>query len=324
MKPLRARPDWGVWSDLAAVATLTIGTAWLSARFEWMETLYIWTRAREQFQLDELIPVLLVLAAGLVWFAARRYRQARRAADARRAAQAELAQALAAQCRLAQQVVRLQEDERKSLARELHDETGQYLNAIKLDAVTVRDAGGDVPDAVRERARAIVRGVDHVQASVSSLIRQLRPVGLDELGLAAAVEHCVNGWRARLAATRFEVSIDPGIDALDEACSLAIYRLVQEAMTNCARHAHASCVDIRLACAPSPDASPGEVSLEIRDNGVGSAPAPPQGAPTGGLGLAGMRERIAALGGCLQVQSEPGGFRLSARIPRGREVAQVP
>jgi signal transduction histidine kinase len=213
MKPLRARPDWGVWSDLAAVATLTIGTAWLSARFEWMETLYIWTRAREQFQLDELIPVLLVLAAGLVWFAARRYRQARRAADARRAAQAELAQALAAQRRLAQQVVRLQEDERKSLARELHDETGQYLNAIKLDAVTVRDAGGDVPDAVRESARAIVRGVDHVQASVSSLIRQLRPVGLDELGLAAAVEHCVNGWRARLAATRFEVSIDPGIDA---------------------------------------------------------------------------------------------------------------
>src|SRR3977135_2518193 len=115
-----------------------------------MEPLYSWPRAREQFQLDELIPVLLVLAAGLVWFAARRYRQGARAAQApparaaaaaraaaRRGAQAELAQALTAQRRLAQQVVRLQEDERKSLARELHDETGQYLNAIKLDAVTV-------------------------------------------------------------------------------------------------------------------------------------------------------------------------------------------
>src|SRR5258706_5885965 len=97
MKPLRARPEWGVWSALAAVATLTIGTAWLSARFEWMETLYTWTRAREQFQLDELIPVLLVLAASLVWFAARRYRQWRRAAAARRAAPGAAAQGLTGQ-----------------------------------------------------------------------------------------------------------------------------------------------------------------------------------------------------------------------------------
>jgi len=314
----------GVWVDLAAVAILTIVTAWLSVRFEWMETLFAWTRPSEQFQLDELVPVLLMLAGGLVWFAGRRYRQARREVDARCAAQAGLAQALAAQRRLARQVLRLQEDERKRLARELHDETGQYLNAIKLDAVTLRDARGDLPEAVRERAQAIVSGIDHVQASVSSLIRQLRPVGLDELGLAAAVEHCIDGWRARLAATRFEVSIDPGIDALDESHSLAIYRLVQEALTNCARHAHASRVDILLACGPSHEAPHGDVLLEVRDNGVGAGANPSECASTGGLGLAGMRERIAALGGSLQAQGEPGrGFRLTARVPRAQVVSEA-
>jgi len=297
--------------EVALVAVLTGATAWLSVRFEWMESLFAWTRTRERFQVDELVPVLLTLAMGLVWIAVRRYRHARSEADARR--------------RLADRFVRLQEDERKSLARELHDEMGQYLNAIKLDAVSLRDADPGMSPATRESARAIVRSVDHVQSSVAALIRRLRPVGLDELGLAAAIEHCVEGWRARLPATRFELALDPDIDSLDEARSLAIYRVVQEALTNCARHAQAGRVAVALSCRGPADDAAGRVALEVRDDGAGAPPSSNAARLKAGLGLAGMRERMAALGGTLEACAIPGGgFLVQACLPRCAPEASRP
>jgi two-component system sensor histidine kinase UhpB len=148
-----------------------------------------------------------VLAVGLAWFAARRYGEAGRELRRRKIAESQLAAALVDNRRLAQEYVRLQEAEQKRLARELHDELGQYLNVIKLDAVAIRDGRLADSAGLRERAEAIVANGNHVHTALTSLIRQLRPVGLDELGLEAALEHCVDTWRPRLPGVQLSLEL---------------------------------------------------------------------------------------------------------------------
>ena len=125
-------PDKVVWRDTILVALATGMMVLICVQFDLSEALRRWTAPWERFQLDELPAVLVVLAVGLAWFAVRRYIEAGRELRRREVAEAQLEAALTNNRRLAQQYVRLQEAERKSLARELHDELGQYLNVIKL------------------------------------------------------------------------------------------------------------------------------------------------------------------------------------------------
>jgi two-component system, NarL family, sensor histidine kinase UhpB len=301
-----------VWQDTIIVALATAVVAGVCVRFDFSEALRRWTAPWERFQLDELPAVLVVLAAGLAWFAARRYGEAGRELRRREVAEAQLAAALADNRRLSQQYVRLQEAERKSLARELHDELGQYLNVIKLDAVAIRD--GRLPGAVAtsERAEAIVANCNHIHAALTSLIRQLRPVGLDDLGLSAALEHCIDTWRPRLPDVRLDLALVGEFDDLTEAVTLTVYRVVQEGLTNVAKHAAAGRVTMRLERAASRTDAQDLIEVTIADDGVGFD----TGTRTQGLGLIGMRERVAALAGRLEMVSAPGrGFELKAQIP---------
>src|SRR5512139_150326 len=132
--------------DAVIVGLVTIACSAVSAYFELSEWLFVRTRPWEAVQLDELPATLVVLTLGLVWFSRQRHRRTRLELAAREQAEARLAQALAANRELVQRHLLAQEAERKHLARELHDELGQYLNAIKLDAVSIRDqphAGGE-------------------------------------------------------------------------------------------------------------------------------------------------------------------------------------
>jgi two-component system sensor histidine kinase UhpB len=297
------------WTDLAIVLAVALACGWTAAHVELIEWLFVLSRQWERFQVDELAIVLIALAIGMTWFALRRYSDARAEVRRRNEAQARLTESLAEQRRLAQRYVLLQEAERKALARELHDELGQYLNAIKIDAVAIRDAATD--DAGRAAsATAIINNADHVYRTVSGLIRRLRPVGLDELGLAAALEHIVDGARTRSAATRFSLAIEGDLDYLGENCDLTIYRLVQEGLTNCAKHASASEVAIRLVRSRD---DPGEnITLTMTDDGAGTDWARHRD----GLGLVGMRERVESLGGALHITTAPGrGFRFVASFP---------
>ncbi len=319
------------WRDALIVIAATVGAAALFVHVNLNERLQQWTAPWERIQLDELPGVLWVLAVGLAWYSARRYREAGRDLLRRRAAEARLAAALADNRRLSQQYVQMQEAERKQLAQELHDELGQYLNVIKLDAVGIRDARLADDAAVRERSGAIVENCNHIHDALARLMRRLRPVGLDELGLAAAVEHCIDAWRPRLPRAELRLAVSGELADLPEAVALTVFRLVQEALTNVAKHASAAHVTVRLDRRPGggrlfdrrpPDRLPGRplpaeptqdhIRVVVADDGVGAEPS----APTRGLGLIGMRERVAALAGDLDAATSPGrGFRLTAHIP---------
>jgi signal transduction histidine kinase len=298
--------------DLAAVVLIALGSAILSVKLNLSEKMLAWTQPHERWQLDELPGVLLTIAVCLIWFSTRRYLEARHELELRRAAERRLAEALNENQRLAQQYLDMQEHERKALARDLHDELGQYINAIKLDALALRECIPAVQHAGHRTATAMIENIDRVYAVVGGLIRQLRPAGLDELGLAAALEHCVNDWRLRLAPARIVLSIECDLGSLDAARSLALFRLVQEAMTNVARHSQATEASIRIRGGVLDD---GQVGIEalVSDDGRGADLE----VPGRGLGLVGMRERVAAFGGSFSVSSRPGdGFLVRAMLPR--------
>jgi two-component system, NarL family, sensor histidine kinase UhpB len=304
-------PRHDAFRDAVVVGAVTLACSAVSAYFELSEWLFVRTRPWEALQLDELPVTLVALTLGLVWFSQQRHRRTRLALAAREEAEARLAAALAANRELAQRHLDAQEAERKHLARELHDELGQYLNAIKLDAVAIRAHAAADAKLAAEAAAGIVASVDHVHAAVSDMIRRLRPVGLDELGLPAAIESCVDAWRQRVPGTRISLTLDGELHGLGETFDLTVYRLIQEALTNCQRHAAAREVEIRLERRMH-GANDDELVLRVVDDGRGIEP----GVRRTGFGVAGMQERVAMLGGQLRITSEPGrGVTLEARLP---------
>jgi two-component system, NarL family, sensor histidine kinase UhpB len=308
--PTSVRPE-GLWLDVAIVAGVTVATFVCAAYFQFNEALYALTRHWEYIQLDELPVGMLVLSVCLVWLSLKRYRHARRELQARQVAEARLAAALEENRRLARESLRIQEVERKHLARELHDELGQYLNAIKLDAVSIGDCDSD-PQFSIEASLAIIRSVDHVHRSVSDMIGRLRPVGLDELGLEDAIEHCVDHWRQRLPDMQFDISVSGSFDGLSEPATLTAYRLIQEGLTNIYKHARASRAQITLERLRSPQGGIDELQLSVADDGIGMEPS----ARVSRFGLSGMRERVELSGGTFMLRSAPGeGLRFTAHIP---------
>jgi two-component system sensor histidine kinase UhpB len=297
--------------DALAIVVISLAAAVTCVKLNLSEATVGWMRLHENLQVDELPGILLVIAICLIWFSTRRYLEARRELELRRATEARLAEALAENQRLAQQYADTQEHERKALARDLHDELGQRLNAIKLDAVAVREAIPPAAELARTAAAAMIENIDRVYAVVTGLIRELRPVAFDELGLAAALEHCVGDWRHRLPSTRINLGLECDLSRLDSARALALFRLVQESLTNIARHAQAHRVDIRIAPVQAVETSE-SVEVTITDDGRGAD----LGGPRRGLGLIGMRERTAAFGGSLVLSSTPGaGFKVCATLP---------
>ena len=300
--PANARPP-SSRRDLAVVAALTLGTFVLFSVLElneWIETL---TGPLEAYQLDELPLTVVAMAIGLAWFSWRRTRQVTQM-------QAELARALEDNRRLSQRSIQVQEEERRALARELHDELGQSLNAIKVDAVTIRDRSEDAAE-VQRSAKSIIEVSGKVYDAVRRLTQRLRPVALDELGLRSAVEYGVQQWQQRHPAVACSFAAQGELDDLSEQINITLYRLAQECLTNVAKHAQATQVGISLE--REAGAGGGElVRFSIEDNGGGFDP----GLRRRGLGLVGLRERVEALDGKFELHSAPGqGVRIRASIP---------
>lgn len=321
----RLPPHSTVWRDLAWVLAVTVLAAALGAMFDLSERAYRWTRGMERFQLDELPGALCVLCVGLAWFAWRRYREARRELSRRCALEEQAERLLADNRRLANQALQAQELERRHLARELHDELGQYLNAIALDAARIRDLSTAREPEIHRVSLGLIQSASHVYRQIGGMIRRLRPIGLDEFGLPSALEHCVDGWRERLPDASFSLTIEGDFAGLSDALTITLYRLVQEGLTNVSKFARTSRVEVFMVRAPR-EAQSGqdgkvidEIVVTMADDGPGTDLAKLRG----GLGLIGMRERVEALGGEFHVASKPaGGFLFCARVPAQAGLAE--
>ena len=216
---------------------------------------------------------------------------------------------------LNRRIIEAEEDERKRLARELHDELGQSLTAIKVDAAfIVREAAVSSPKIVAS-AHAIESLSSGIMELIRSMLARLRPHGLETAGLREALHDLVNGWQARVA-DRFECSLEMqgDVDVLAPDLNITVYRLIQECLTNAVRHSRARTVAIKLSLdAPEPAAAARRMQLQVTESGV---PGNPIAIPGSGAGLLGMRERVEAHGGELRIDVTPeGGFSLHASIP---------
>lgn len=230
-------------------------------------------------------------------------------AEIKRRVAAELQQtALLAENRaLAQHARQAQEEERRRMAREIHDEIGQYLTAIRLSAATLPTENDPV---TAEQAARISSHAEHIQVTVRDLLHQLRPVALDEYGLMDAVRHLAEEWMQQNTQTTCHLTLDDNCPPLDDSLNIVAYRIIHEALTNVARHAQASRVDIAIT-AQTCGASP-LLHVSIRDNGAGFRHTPP--GPR--FGLAGMRERVEAAGGTFTLTNTHGaGVAISAQLP---------
>ncbi|MEM9386854.1 MAG: ATP-binding protein [Pseudomonadota bacterium] len=212
---------------------------------------------------------------------------------------------------LSRQALAIQEAERRHLAQELHDELGQAISAIKALAVSTRQRAGDAT-AVTERTSTICDVSDQMYSVVRRLMSELRPAALDDLGLRASIEKLVEDWSDRHHGAMTQLTINGELADLHEDVTIKIYRIVQEALTNVARHAGATRVDVHIAIDEN------ELTVLVGDDGVGITPATLRK----GLGLVGMRERIESLGGTLTLdrQHDDGGTIVYARIPHGESL----
>jgi len=218
------------------------------------------------------------------------------------------------QQKLAERLLTIREEERRHLARELHDELGQCLTSINAEAAYANTVARDGLPALLPCTEAIARTTAHMMKSLQQILRQLRPIGLEEFGLVAGLEQLVRGWNQRsseLSNERsrercaYRLELDGEFGNLPDNLNVSLYRIVQESLTNATRHGEATEVVVRIKRGDG-------IELSIADDGRREA-APPS---EPGMGVLGMRERVQALGGS---------FSLAARQPRGMIVtASIP
>ena len=255
---------------------------------------------------------------------ARDLTERKRMEDALRQAQVQLEEKVAARTRelqaevaehirteeartvLQRQLSTVQEDERRRVARDLHDQTGQLLASLSLAVRAVADAGPLGPRAL-ERLGQVQQVADELGRQVHELAVRLRPVALDDLGLLAALRELTSQWSAQSGVSIDMQTVGLDADRLSIELETVLYRVVQEALTNVAKHAQAAQVSVVVS------RHGGHATAVIEDDGRGFDPS---AVGRGRLGLVGMRERVTQIGGRLEIESVPGqGTTLIARLP---------
>ncbi|MCS7023693.1 MAG: histidine kinase [Bryobacteraceae bacterium] len=210
------------------------------------------------------------------------------------------------QRRLARKVVEAQEEERKRISLELHDAVGQMASALGMELGWLEAAQHDSPERFQEKLAEVKRLNTEVVRAIKDLAAGLRPAMLDDLGLGPALR-----WHARECSRRtgipVDVRLDGNIAGVPEPHRTCVYRIVQEALNNCARHAQAKQVIVSLYGRED------MVSVTVQDDGVGFNPAQ---LSKSGLGLIGIQERVRDLGGVVKITSRPGaGTLLELELP---------
>jgi two-component system, NarL family, sensor histidine kinase UhpB len=214
--------------------------------------------------------------------------------------------------RLTDELLTLQEQERGDIARDLHDEVGPFLFGINVDAANISravDAGRT--NEIAGHVGSIVDAIGQLQRQVRDMLGRLRPIGLEEFGLAAAIDNLVEFWRRRNPETLYAVTIGRDIDGFGEGVDLVIYRIVQEGLSNSVRHGRPSRVSVSIAHRPERDGEAAAIVVRVADDGGGIDTDAALG-----YGLIGMTERVRTVGGKLAIDSKPGqGLTVTATLP---------
>lgn len=269
-----------------------------------------WSAHRALSPVRELEAGLQRLASGktvaaLPAFALREFKQVAGAIDHLATA---LSTSRAAQRQLSRQLIQVQEDERRTLARELHDELGQTLTAISVTAAYLeRNAGQLAPPQIGECGHDLRRDVRTCGEQLRAMLKRLRPHGLDAEGLASGLRELVDSWQQRASTIDFQLDMPTTLPTLGEEAGLVLYRVVQEALTNAVRHSAAQ------HCRVSIEWVAAELRLQVEDDGKGL----PLERPRRG-GLLGMAERLEMIGGSLLLEAgRNNGLRLQISLPLG-------
>ena len=197
------------------------------------------------------------------------------------------------------------EDERRSLARELHDELGQYVSAIKIFTQNIKNqAKGN--ELIATSAESVTSAANQIYDGMHNIIRKLRPGSLDNLGLVETINDLVGVWQKQYPAIKV-IFKHNRVENLSEEISINIYRVIQEGMNNCLKHADASEVKIDLM------ANKRFLKLTFSDNGKGFDTNILKASKQ--FGIVGMRERIQGLGGKFELQSDQNGTIITGLIP---------
>ncbi len=254
--------------------------------------------------LGKTIGITLLIALGVAGVSVLRMYSLERTADMQHR---HVQQAETGLRKLSQQLVRAQEEERRSLSRDLHDQVGQVLTALRMSLGNLEKALAPYEGSTLSELELSKRLVGQALRSTRDLAMGLRPTMLDDLGLESALE-----WYARQHAKLYGIPVSVHVDAalgdLSDAQKTCVYRIVQEALNNSAKYAQAENVTVTLGVNGE------DLTLEITDDGIGFDPCGNAGR---GLGLLGMRERVAQLGGSLTIESSPRqGTRIRAELPR--------
>jgi two-component system, NarL family, sensor histidine kinase UhpB len=220
----------------------------------------------------------------------------------------ELAQTLSRLSRdnrsLLRKIVSLQDDERRDMARELHDELGPLLFGIRANAVTLLDATPSDQAQLGVSVGRVVQSVEALQQANRRILDRLRPLYIDELGLAKSIETLLRNVKSQAPRVQQAAHIDPRLGNIDGLLSHTAYRVIQEGVTNVLRHADAGAMKITAALQSD------QLFIEVADDGVGIAPD-----NAFGRGLTGMHERVRALGGTFELLRENGLTCVRCRLP---------
>lgn len=204
--------------------------------------------------------------------------------------------------RLTQIIQEKLEEERKSIARELHDEMGQNLTAIKTIGTAIANRDSDEESITRQNALTIVEVTSRIYDMVHSIIRELRPSALDHLGLEDAIFELCERHRRANSDLDLKLDFDGGLNGYDEYVNITVYRVIQECLTNAAKHAGASCVSITVSNLLV-ESNLARIEIKVQDDGKG---LDVDLSESRRFGLLGMRERVQAFSGDIQIESDPG------------------
>jgi PAS domain S-box-containing protein len=223
---------------------------------------------------------------------------------------AELASTNESLQKLSGQLIRAQDDERRRIARELHDSTGQVLAALAMTMSQMQKESSPANQRKFEECRELIGSA---ASEIRNLSYLLHPPLIDEVGLASAVAEYVQGFQKRSGLTvQFEISHDVG--RLDGDREITLFRIIQESLGNIHRHSGSSTANVKLTCLQS------DVVLEIRDQGHGLPNSADGGRSSAGVGIKGMQERLRPFGGTLHITSDSTGTCVKVTLPRKQRV----